>query len=167
MFAALILFYFLALALISIAPSKAVQNPALQLLKPFFPSWKFFDEIGFASQLWVRVAPHAAALGAWELALPQTRRDWQHLFVNGPEGLSLAYHSLLQQTLTEANTWDLETRGTFDHSTAFKLTHRLALHSLKGVDQLTPGSCYQFKIRATDANTPAGEDRLISPIYEV
>src|ERR1700749_3247026 len=92
-FSGLLLGYFALLVVVSRWKSAAVPSRAVQLMRAFFPSWRFFDDIGDEPQLYLR-AGVGAALGEWRPALPRPPRRWRALVLNAEGNLLLACGSL-------------------------------------------------------------------------
>jgi hypothetical protein len=164
-FSALLLAYFALLLLLSRWKTATVPSRSVQLLRAFFPSWKFFDDIGDVPLLYVRVGATAETLGDWETALPRPARRWSALVLNAEGNFLLACGSLLQQLLGELEEADPAHPERVAESVAYELTRNLVCFRLAARAPLPPGTHYQFKLRTLVPDGGDGEDVLVSPVY--
>lgn len=161
-FSGLILAYFALLVVVSRWKSAAVPSRAVQLMRAFFPSWKFFDDIGDEPQLWLRAG--AATLGEWEPALPRPPRRWRALVLNADGNLLLACGSLVQQLCDELEAADPAHPEQLTTTVAYELTRNLVQYRLR--ERAQPATRYQFKLRLHRVDG-SDEDVLVSPEYEL
>ncbi|HEX4457220.1 MAG TPA: hypothetical protein VIA18_04580 [Polyangia bacterium] len=164
-FSALLVGYFALLVVVSRWKSAAVPSRAVQLMRAFFPSWKFFDDIGDEPQLYMR-AGVSAALGEWEPALPRPRRRWRALVLNADGNLLLACGSLVQQLCDELEAADPAHPERVAQSVAYELTRNLVQFRLRERAVLPAATRYQFKLRLHRVDG-SDEDVLVSPEYEL
>jgi hypothetical protein len=144
--------YLALLALLALARTAPIKSPVVQRLRAFFPSWRFFEDLGDVPVLLGRSGPSEAGLGPWVPLLPPVRRRWTQLFYNPEGNLALAFGSLVQQLVSDAA--DHET-GDFATSVSYRLAHELVRR------QLGPVTCFQWKVVA------GADDVLVSPVYAV
>jgi hypothetical protein len=124
------------------------------LLKLFFPSWRFFEEIGAAPRLHYRFASQGNKLGEWVLWQPKQTRKWNSLFLNAGGNLTLAYFSMIERLIQDSNDWDKKDPAQFADAVSYKLVEQFVRVQLR---QYTGHARrFQFKV-GTDA-----EDALIS-----
>ena len=155
--------YFVVLIGLSLARVVPVRLPAIQRLRAFFPSWKFFDEVGVVPVLLARVAANEDALadGEWQPCLRPLPRRAAALLVNPAVTLQLACGSLLAQLVAEVE--ELPIPADVEALASYQMT--LAL--VRSRVALAPGQRFQFKICLCEPGTPPGldDDMIISPVY--
>ena len=146
------------LSLLKVVP---VKSAAVQRLRAFFPSWKFFDDVGVVPVLLVRVGPDENDLGEWVPCLHQVRRRWYAPLVNPEATLQLAYGSLLSQLVAEVE--DMPAPYDVESAVSYQLTHHLVRANLA----TRPGLRYQFKVCVVEPGRDVGldDDMIISPVY--
>lgn len=162
-FSGLLLAYFALLVVVSRWKSAAVPSRAVQLLRAFFPSWKFFDDIGDEPRLYLR-AGVGATLGQWEPALPRPPRRWRALVYNADGNLLLACGSLVQQLCDELEATDPAHPERLTATVAYELTRNLVQFRLR--ERAPAATRYQFKLRLHRLDG-SDEDVLVSPEYEL
>jgi hypothetical protein len=155
--------YFVVLVGLSLARAVPVRFAAIQRLRAFFPSWKFFDEVGVVPLLLARVAADedALAAGAWRPCLGPLPRRAGAILVNPAATLQLAYGSLLAQLVAEVE--DLPAPADVEALPAYQMTLALVRTRLAA----PAGQCLQFKIClcAPGASPRGDDDMIISPVY--
>jgi hypothetical protein len=151
--------YFAALALFSLARRSHLGSRALFLLRAFFPSWRFFEDLGDTPALLFRTAAEDSELGEWQPCLGKIPRRWYHLLLN-PEGNRLLACSsaiqLLLSDIEEADETDLEA---LENSVSYRVIQDWVRYR---IHQLVPDSApisYQFKVLA------GSDEVLLSPVY--
>ena len=119
------------------------------LLRGFFPSWRFFDEVGAELRLEVRSGDSAQKLGEWRSVLSPIPRSTKNIFVN-PKGNDLhACHNLLIQLNS-----DIQEFGTnVTQRPSYAVTRNLAR-------ERADSQAYQFRLLVMNA-----EEALLSPVY--
>lgn len=148
----------------------------LFLLRAFFPSWKFFDDVGAELRLEVRVGPANGSSiespeklsGNWINCLPEIPRSFQNLFFN-PEGNHLhACHNLLSHLKLDILESDAAHPETVLQKATYMMTHRLAEHQIHSLNLVDPPFWFQFRVLAHFPANPTRnvENLLISPIYK-
>jgi hypothetical protein len=161
-FAGLLVLYFVVLLVVSRWRSAVVPSRAVQLLRAFFPSWRFFEDVGDALTLEMRVGPDEATLGPWQPAWSRPRRRARMLLVASEVNLLLACGSLLQQLHAELAEVDPAHPERLTTTVPYRLVRDLVRHRLRAVGT-APGSWYQWKLHAKPPDGP-GEDVLIAPV---
>jgi hypothetical protein len=152
--------YFVVLVGLSLARTMPVRFPAIQRLRAFFPSWKFFDDVGVAPRLYVRTGPGEDDLGDWQPCLPPVPRRAAALLVDAETTLWLAYGSLLAQLVDDvesmAPSGDVEALATYQMTLA--LVRRCA--------QAAPGQHLQWKLCLCEPGAAPGpdDDMIVSPV---
>src|SRR5688572_1243119 len=115
--------YFALLALVALMKAVPVKSRAVQRLRAFFPSWKFFDHAGHVPVLLARVGASAGALGPWQACLAPAPRPWHAPLIDAEASLLLAYGSLLQQLIGDLEELPEDDDG---HGTvSYELVHHL------------------------------------------
>jgi hypothetical protein len=129
--------------------------------RAFFPSWRFFDDVGLVPLLLVRVGPGDGALGPWQPCLGKARRRWHAVLLNPEANLLLAYGSLLAQLVSDVE--ELADGDDVEALVSYQLAHRLVR-----TQPLAAGDHYQFKIAVVAPGAEAAEedDLLISRRYQ-
>jgi len=99
--------YFVVLVALSALRAVEVKSRLVQQLRVFFPSWRFFEDLGEVPVLWARIGGDGSGtndgedLGPWQRSLPTAAPRWWTLFVNPEANLILAYGSLLEQLVSD------------------------------------------------------------------
>jgi hypothetical protein len=155
--------YFVVLVGLSLARVMPVRVAAIQRLRAFFPSWKFFDEVGVVPVLLARVARDDDALadGDWQPCLRPLPRRAGALFVNAAATLQLAYGSLLAQLVAEVE--ELPIPADVEALASYQMTLALVRTRLGAA----AGQRFQFKVCLCEPGAPPGldDDMIISPVY--
>lgn len=120
------------------------------LLRAFFPSWRFFEDVGPELSLELRSGLSPDLLGEWHNALPPIARSWKNIVINPNGNFLHACHNLLNHLATE-----IQTHDRIGDRAAYKLVRNLACMQTPDVD-----SHYQFRLVAD-----GHEHVLISPVY--
>jgi hypothetical protein len=119
------------------------------LLRAFFPSWRFFDDVGAELRLEVRSGDSAQKLGEWRSVLAPIPRSMKNIFLN-PKGNDLhACHNLLIQLNSDIQ----EFGANVIQRPSFALTRNLAREQ-------RDSQAYQFRLTVMNA-----EEALLSPVY--
>ena len=122
----------------------------LQLFRPLFPSWRFFEDVTEIPIMFYRAAPAGGEFGEWQPVLKVLKRRWSNLFINPSGNLNLAAHSLLQQLEIELGEVPPEQAESFETSVAFELAKNLACYSAledaRRLDKSIRPAQLQFKI---------------------
>jgi hypothetical protein len=167
-FALLLGLYFALLLLVARWRSSPVPSRAVQLLRAFFPSWRFFEDVGDVGTLYVRTGSTGAgddALGSWQPLLPQPRRHLGMLVVASEVNLLLACRSLVQQLQADLEDADEAHPERLTASVSYRLVHDLVRFRL-AERAAARGTRFQWKLRA---GAPGGDgtDVLVSPVGEL
>jgi hypothetical protein len=154
--------YFGLLVVFVLVKAVPVKSPAIQRLRAFFPSWKFFDDVGHVPVLLARVGARADALGPWQPCLAPAPRPWHAPLIDAEATLLLAYGSLLQQLVADVE--ELPDDADHEDTVSYQLTHHLVQARLA----LAPGAHYQFRLCLVEPGaTPTDDDDMIvSPVYQ-
>lgn len=164
----LLLVYVVALIVLASVRAVPVASPVVQRLRALFPSWRFFDDIGDAPLLMVRVATSddeaAIDTAPWEPCLPTPRRRVTDVLWNPQGNLRLAYDSLLMHLLTDID----EHVGPIGSAVSFQLTEQLVAYQLRTHARTDRIVRYQFKLMtlAAGASPEQAQDVLISGVIE-
>lgn len=153
LFIALLSIYFITIILLSVLKSPKIESPYLNLFKPLFPSWKFFDESVDTPRLFYRTLDGVLD-SPWTICVPHAPKKWFHLFINHEGNFYLAYHSHIQQLLGELDACDDDQVKTFHTSVSYLMTENFVRHELY---RLKFAGDFQFKI------SDQHEDILLSP----
>ncbi len=169
--------YLVVLIVVSRLRTRPIKSPTMQALRAFFPSWKFFDELGDVPVLLHRVGQDPSAMGPWQPSLPKLRRRAGSLLVNAEGNLWLAYGSVVQQLVIELDELpEADASGSdaaITERTTYQITRELVAFRIRELEAELP-PYYQFKVvtmpvgagvGAAAAASPA-EDLLISPVYQ-
>lgn len=162
---ALLIAYVATLIVLASLRSLPVRSVVVQRLRAFFPSWRFFDDIGDMPVLWLRVQREGASaedFEPWQPCLPMPKRSWAMLVWNPEGNLRLAYDSLLMHLLTDAD----EQPARLSDSVSYQLTEQLVAFQLRQDPQASSVVRYQFKVTsvAAGAALASGEDVIVSPV---
>lgn len=125
-----------------------------QLFRVLLPSWRFFDGVGEAPELYYRTSFETSS--PWVLGIPKIQsRSWKKLFVNTEENFLFACHALLEYLKDDL-------RDGLDASVSLELIKNLTIYqmNLAGVSSTQ----FQFML-ATTPNQAAA--LYVSPVLEV
>lgn len=132
-------FWFFIVLTIAIVffPRKAVQNKWLQIFRVLFPSWRFFEKIGYRHSVMIKIRPQGEEKSddlkdSWYLIqYPVRRSPW--IFLLNPHGnLRWAMENVFEHFLSDilelqAKTdWEVEYNKNVQNLT----THQLILNSI-------------------------------------
>ncbi len=149
------------LVLLARLKTREVKSPILQLLKVFFPSWKFFEDSGRVPELLYRIDQED-----WKPAWTPPPRSWLKLAINSEVNYRLACQSLLEQVTQEleAPEW-LAHPERYAESVSYLLVQNLVLHEISRVEKKPQVFSYQFKLATylPRAGESTREELLISP----
>jgi hypothetical protein len=134
------------------------------LLRGFFPSWRFFDDVGPELRLEVRYGISHEALSEWQNSLPPIRRSLGNLILN-PRGNYLhACHNLINHLSADINESDPQHLERLTEKASYKITCNLVRYQL-AQKSLAP-KVYQFRLSAHyNDTTKAADQILISEVY--
>ena len=126
-------------------PRRALHGRSWALLRCFFPSWRFFEDIDPGPTLSFCFAAPGAGFGPWHdvVRVPATG-----VVLNARGNLWLAYQSLIEQLWSE-----IEEGASADPSrlVSYRLVQRLVVVELLGPGERAPGSRYRFRLTSGDA----------------
>lgn len=143
-----------------------LNGPGWLLLRPLFPSWRFFEETDAFPTLYHRVLNESAAEGPWQATLPPEARPPSALVINSRGNQRLAAQSLVERLAADAG--ELNPGDGADALVSYELVTRLVRSRLFETQAAVVGAHFQFKI--TSLSNRAGvpnEDLLISAPHEV
>ncbi len=157
-----LVFAWLALRFVPGIGRLPVPGRGIFLLRAFFPSWKFFDELGEVPALEFRFAIRGVELGPWISAADRPRSRIHQLLYHAEGNLYLANQSLLKHLL--ADLAELQEGGQVGGQTevqslvSYDLVQRwvrqrvrtIVLESSEGQNELVPTTQvdYQFRLRS-------------------
>lgn len=147
----------LCLALV-LLPRREVDARGLALLRCFFPSWRFFEEIEPGPTLHYCVAGPNRDFGDWRVALRPRKRTAAALILNAPGNLALAQQSLVEELWSA---WDDAGGRAPSELTAYALVAALVRAEVLRPEERVPGARFRFRLRAT------GGPDLSSETHEV
>jgi hypothetical protein len=138
--------------LLVLLPRGEVRGRGLSLLRCFFPSWRFFEDIAAGPRLEVSVATRGHSFEAWRDAWVPAPRTAASLILNARGNLELAYQSLVDQLWSE-----LEEHA--EPASTESITYRLVQHiiereCLTAIERAS-GATYRFRL-----SLPDGESRV-------
>jgi hypothetical protein len=154
--------YFALLVVLALVKAVPVKSRAVQRLRAFFPSWKFFDEVGAVPVLLARVGTSEDALGPWRPCLAPAPRPWHAALIDTEATLLLAYGSLLQQLIADLEELPDDDDG--NTTVSYQLTH----HLVRARVAVPPGASYQFRVCVVEPGAAATDDDdvMVSPVYQ-
>jgi hypothetical protein len=172
-----IFFYFTIILVIPLINRKKQTTPNhyLNLFKPLFPTWKFYDDFEESRLLFYRAkfidtntndtinSFKESTFSDWLPLYQNPKSALSSLFINSHGNLILAVHSHLQTLLQELE--DHNEAEPFQESITYKITKNLVSYALK--NKYDSSYVYQFKLAVANEEALAIEDILVSPIYEV
>ncbi|MBY0414924.1 MAG: hypothetical protein K2Q18_12205 [Bdellovibrionales bacterium] len=141
--------------------SEGIDNPYLNLIKPFIPSWKFYDDFEETRLLFYRAkATEEEAFSEWAPLYQNPKASFATLFIN-QGNLVLAAQSHIQQLLHDIEVHD-ESKP-FEETVTYKITKNLVSYAIR--KKYPVKFTYQFKLASVDLLAHPKEDILLSPIY--
>jgi hypothetical protein len=149
----LLALFAVALVIAVVLPRRHVASATISHLRVLLPSWRFFDGLGTAPELLMRVGPSVSSFGPWQFVITVPPRRWRTLVWN-PEGqLALASHALLERLQHELE----EQPGT---PPATLVAYQLVLNLvLSDVPAAAHGGVMQFQLLVRD--TPDAPPTLL------
>ncbi|MEW6056675.1 MAG: hypothetical protein AB1540_08675 [Bdellovibrionota bacterium] len=166
----LFILYFFILTLLALLKRVHLPGRMINLLRAFFPSWRFFEDLGEVPVLFYRFRRKDQSLGDWkDMNAEKPRRSWLSLALNAQGNLLLAYQSLLQHVMSELAEIKDGQEDEFEHSVSYTLVKNLVRSKVLNEATLGTEMRYQFKISAILPGLPHehGEELLCSPEYEI
>jgi hypothetical protein len=138
----------LACLLLVILPRGEVRGRGLALLRCFFPSWRFFEEIAPGPALQISTAPGATelAFGPWRDAWAPAPRTATSLILNARGNLELAYQSLVDQLWSEVEEQPADPAT----SITYRLVRNLIELECLSADERTAGRRYRFRLTGAE-----------------
>lgn len=168
---AIIFGYFFVILILSKFKSRVFSGKTITLLRAFFPSWKFFEDVSEVPILFCRTGRHGGELGNWQPCLEKIPRSLGNFFLNATGNQILAFGSLLQHLAQDLENADETRPQDFEQTVTYRLTKNLVVHLLQDKILKREIQKYQFKVSAvfpgTDLIANASDDILVSRVYEV
>ena len=124
------------------------------LFKVFFPSWKFFDELGEPPVLYYRLIFSNGEPGPWLVCMENQTRGFGALFLNAQGNLRMACNSLVERLIGDVNETPVKSPADISNSVSYQLVQNL-------VRNRVGAARFQFKI------VSGKEDILVSPLQEI
>lgn len=121
-----------------------------RLIRLFFPSWRFFDELGAAPLLQYRIKEKTSEFGDWKVGVPSSPYAFGKLFLNPAGNLRNACNTMLERFVAEL------TKSEPDSSVESSVSYRLVEELLRAQLRENVGAIFQFRIliRTTSAALP-------------
>lgn len=150
----------LALGLVATVflPRIDVPGPGVHLFRAFFPSWRFFEDVGAAPRLFYQVSGEAD----WHDALPPVPRGPGALLFNPRGNLRFAGGSLVDQLVADLAVTDDDperARAQMEAAVSFRLVRRLVEARLRALPASAAVAGYRIRVAADDV------DLLVTPEY--
>ena len=139
---------------------------AWKLFRVFFPSWRFFQELGSVPVLRFKILENPG--GEWIRCLEPAPRGWGSLFLNAKDNLRMAANSLVEQLIDDMS--ELQDEDEVESSVSYELVTRLVRFRIREARLAQAGQSFQFKVTAVTPGTGEkneGEDLLISAAHRV
>jgi hypothetical protein len=152
--------YFVAVAVFSLSRRTQLRSRALFLFRAFFPSWRFFEDLGDAPTVFFRLCLENGEPGDWQPCLGKIPRRWYHLFFNPDGNRLLACSSAVQLLLADIEEADETDPGALENTVSYRVIQDLVRYRIHQVMPETPSVRFQFKVLAGD------DEVLFSPVYE-
>ena len=152
---------------LALAGRRAVPGRALVWLRAFFPSWRFFEDLGPAPTLEWRDGPDEDALGPWRPALAMPPRPLTATVFNPKGNLRFAEHALVEHLLSDLDDVPDDAPERVTALVSYRLVERLVMAERASVAGAPPGGCVQFRIvlRAPGLLSDDAEVALVSAVH--
>jgi hypothetical protein len=162
------IYFFLILVLSAVKPFH-FSGKMIYLFRAFFPSWKFFEDIGEIPVLYYRVSDKEENDLDWQPCLLKSKRRISSLILNPSGNYLLACESLLQQFVNDVQDLEEEALTKIEDSISYKLIQNLVCFQVREHSKNHSHLFYQFKVSiiSQELHRQSDEDLLISPIYQV
>lgn len=150
-------------------PRVDVPGRAVHLFRAFFPSWRFFEDVGGTPRLDYRVHLETGELGPWTDALPPVPRGPTALLLNPAGNLRFAGGSLVDQlvadfeVLTDAEVDDAPERGlaALERMVSFRLVQNLVATQLRVRPDATEVTAYELRLVLDAPDVPEAAREVI------
>ena len=139
---------------------------AWKLFRVFFPSWRFFQELGHVPVLKFRIV--GSSESAWTRCMQPEPRNLGSLFFNSKDNLRMAENSLVEQLIDDIS--EFRDENLVESSVSYELVTRLVRSRIRESRLAEVGQGFEFKVTAAvpGAGEPnEGEDLLISATHHV
>jgi len=128
-------------------PRRNVDARSLALLRCFFPSWRFFEEIEPGPTLQYCVSAPNESFGAWRTALEPEPHTASALILNARGNLALAHQSLIEQLWSELEDAPAEP----SELVGYALVTALVRFEVLQPEERAPGTRFRFRLNAADS----------------
>jgi len=163
--------YVAALIAASLIRTREIRSSSVQLLRAFFPNWKFFEDLGTLPTLSWRSGAGEDSLGPW--CSPARLRPDALRFLFNPEGnLRLALGSLLQHLEADLHATDECDPEALEKATSYRLVRNWVEAEIRAAAAPSPelpGLHYQFRVVGVQPGSSSPEKdaelMLLSPVY--
>lgn len=154
--------YFLFVIVGLVRRGREVSGPWWFLLRSFFPSWRFYHDIGHQPRLFFRTVSGEGEWSEWSMFVPRARFSPIDLFHNPVNNLELLHQTLVEHL--SADIQELADVSKVEELVSYRLADRL-VRELVSRREPHP-SRYQFEIRllAPCSQGDQAEKTLISPV---
>lgn len=150
-------------------PRVDVPGRAVHLFRAFFPSWRFFEDVGGTPRLDYRVHLSSGDLGPWTDALPPVPRGPAAVLVNPAGNLRFACGSLVDQLvadfemLTDAEVADASEQGlpALERMVSFRLVQNLLATRLRARPDAAEIAAYELRLVLDAPDVPEAEREVI------
>jgi hypothetical protein len=134
-----------ACLILALLPRRDVPGRGLALLRCFFPSWRFFEQIEPGPALQVCTAAPNEEFGPWRVAWHAAPRTAAALIINSRGNLELAYQSLVDQLWSEIEDAPENPAGSITYALVQRL---IEVESLQAFERIQ-GCRYRFRLSFT------------------
>jgi hypothetical protein len=142
-------------------------SSSVQLWRGFFPSWKFFDEVGSVPQLYFRVSVELDEMESlsWQTLAFKAPRRLGGLFFNPQAAFQMFSDTLLRQLVQQIS--QDEAHDMLETTSSFRIVQNYVYRSISRGFQ-GESFYYQFKIQLNTAESghQVLEDLVISRIFQ-
>lgn len=137
-----------------------VKSHLANYFRVFFPSWKFFNEVGWVPRVYFQYGEHQEHPLNWEFLWTSVDfRPW-HFFLNPKTNLNYALESICIEVVREAQL----NNKSLENSTAFKLLDNAVKMKIRYNKNTKPKFYYRFKVVSFDGVKPV-EVLIQTPFY--
>jgi hypothetical protein len=151
-----------ACLVLALLPRRTVQSRGLALLRCFFPSWRFFEEIAPGPTLYVSTSPTDSPIQSWREAWSPAPRTASALLVNARGNLELAFQSLIDELWSEL----ADAPASPEDLIAYRLVRQLIEVECLNPAERAPGQRYRFKLIDAEGGE-TGRESFVSREHEL
>jgi hypothetical protein len=150
-----------ACLVLALLPRHTIQGRGLALLRCFFPSWRFFEEIAPGPTLYVSTSSADAPIQSWREAWAPSPRTAAALLVNARGNLELAFQSLIDELWSELE----DAPAAPEELIAYQLVRLLIEVECLNSAERAPGRRYRFKLIDAESGE-TGREPFVSREHE-